>query len=159
MEATGPTTTPVRASASAPDVRALSPQQLLAAAEKGREETIVDVPGLGPVLIGEISGTERADILSHQVELARKDRVDVKGYQRKLLLSSMLDPTSPEGERTPAFTSNAEASTFMQLGGGKIRHLVDEIERFSGMQVATTDDGRKENIEEGKDDSSSIPSD
>lgn len=147
-------TTATEAQASAPNVKALTPAQLLAAAERGREEKVIAVPGLGAVLIGEITGVERADILSAQVEMARQDKIDVKGYQRKLLLAAVLDPTSPEEARTNAFLSNGEAATFMRLGGGKIRALIDAIEEFSGMQA-----DKVKAVEEGKDDSSSTLSD
>lgn len=143
----------VEAASSAPRFIALTPQQLLAAAQEGREEKVVAVPGLGDVLIGEISGIDRADILSAQVAQAQAETFDVKGYQRKLLLASVLDATSPEGERTLAFTSNAEASTFMRLGGSKIRALIDAIEEFSGMQAKA-----KDAVDAGKDDSKSTPS-
>jgi hypothetical protein len=138
----------------APNVKALTPQQLLDAAAKGRDEKLVDVPGLGPVLIGEISGTDRADILSTQVDQARANTIDVKGYQRRLLAGSVLDPTSPPEERRGAFSSMAEAASFMRLGGGKIRHLIDAIEEFSGMQAKP-----EAAVEAGKDDSSSTLSD
>lgn len=105
---------------------------LLAAAGTSRDELTIDVPGLGKVLVGEISGEERAAIMESQARSLQQEQVDIRGYQKKMLVAGILDPTSPDDARTPLFR-DADAEALMKLGAAKIRHLIEEIEKLSGM--------------------------
>jgi len=113
----------------------LTREQLLEAALTAREEKLVRVPGLGPVLVGEISGDERATIVEAQIDAIQNERANVRGYQKKILAYGILDPVSPEGARVPLFRE-ADVDALMKLGAAKIRLLVEEIERLSGMGPA-----------------------
>lgn len=111
----------------------LNREQWLAQAGRFAEKTI-DVPGLGKVLIAELSGLARAQIQAQQSAglLADSKRVDVAAYQRAVLLAGVIDPTSPPDARRPLF-QGGDMDRVMSLGGGKITIVVTEIEKLSGL--------------------------
>lgn len=98
---------------------------------KLREDTVT-VPELGGVLVKELNGNERAEVIETQAQ--RGGRVDVKGYQRLLLLHGLADPDSPEGARTPLLRKE-DLDQAMRLGAGTIELLCERIEELSGLSV------------------------
>src|SRR3990167_6296144 len=62
-------------------------------------EEVLELPRLGKLLLLELTGADRALILQSQAEAYQDKRVDVIGYQRKILLAGIVDPLSPKGNR------------------------------------------------------------
>lgn len=109
------------------------------------------VEGLGWLLLSEISGDARADIVGRQSVglLAESRRIDAKDYQRSLLLAGVVDPGSPKGDRRPMFRPG-DMDKVMRVGGAKIADVVDAIERLSalgGYQGAA--EGNSDSIQSG----------
>lgn len=98
---------------------------------KLREDT-VQVPGLGDVLVKELNGNERAEVIETQAQ--NRGKVDVKGYQRMLLLYGLADPDSPEGARTPLLKKE-DLDQAMRIGAAALERLCDRIEELSGLSV------------------------
>jgi hypothetical protein len=103
------------------------------AAGKLKEATL-EVEGIGLLLLSEISGTARAQIVSKQSAglLADAKQIDALAYQKALLLAGVIDGSSPEGARVPLF-STADIDRVMTLGGQKIAKIVDKIEELSAL--------------------------
>lgn len=122
-----------------------SREDWLAAAGHLSEE-IVDVPGLGKLLLGEVSGDVRADIAADQAAIVlapegEPRRYDVRSYQRRLLLHGVLDPESPRDARLPLLQP-ADIDRVMKIGGSKIATVVSTIERLSMLgQYAASAEG------------------
>ncbi len=108
-------------------------------AQAGRfAEKTVDVDGLGKLLIMELSGAARAAIQTQQSRsllLEQGKSMDKLAYDRAVLLAGVADPSSPEGARRPLFTAG-DMDRVLQIGGGKIAKVVEEIERLSGLDVS-----------------------
>lgn len=111
----------------------LSREALLARTVRAEEE--VDVPGLGRMLVGEINADERAAIIEKQAGDYQNKRVDVRSYQKSLLVAGLLDPASSASARLPLLSA-ADGDAVMKVGSAKIAALVDAIERLSGMGAA-----------------------
>lgn len=96
------------------------------------EEKFVD--GLGWLLLSEVTGDARADIVGRQSVglLAENRRIDAKDYQRSLILAGVVDPNSQKGDRKPMFRP-ADMDRVMRVGGGKIAEVVDAIEALSAL--------------------------
>jgi hypothetical protein len=96
------------------------------------EEHYVD--GFGYLLLSEVTGDVRADIVSSQSQglLADKKSIDAKQYQRQLIMAGVVDPSSPEGARLPMFRPG-DMDRVMKLGGSKIAEIVDVIEKLSSL--------------------------
>lgn len=92
------------------------------------------IEGLGLLLLSEISGDVRADIVANQSIglLADQKKIDAKAYQRTLIQNGVVDPTSPPNARTAMFRPG-DMDRVMKLGGSKIAEIVDHIERLSGL--------------------------
>lgn len=104
------------------------------------------VEGLGTLLLSEIAGDVRADIVAAQSVglLADQKKIDAKAYQRTLLQHGVVDPSSPQGARTSLFRPG-DMDRVMKLGGGKIAEIVDKIEKLSGLgQYAGAAEGNSE---------------
>lgn len=112
----------------------LSRDDLLKAASNRDEET-VEIPGLGKVLVGEIGGDDRASITSKQAAAYQENRIDIGSYQKSLIRVGVLDPSSPPDARLPLLRP-ADVDAVMKLGAGKVKLIVDAIERLSGMDAA-----------------------
>ena len=97
-----------------------------------------NVEGLGTLLLSEVTGAVRAEIMATQSEglLADKKKVDAASYQRTLLQHGVVDPSSPAGDRKPLFRPG-DMERVMRIGGAKIAEVVDHIERLSGLGVYT----------------------
>ncbi len=106
-------------------------ETFLAAAGHLSEEEI-QVEGLGWLLLSEISGADRADIVAKSMMAYQRNELDVKGYQRAVLLAGIVDPSSPQDERAPMFRS-ADMDQVMKVGGSKLLEAIDVIERLSLM--------------------------
>lgn len=106
-------------------------ETFLAAGGKLAEETLF-VEGLGNLLLREVSAGDRADMLSKSLQALQREQVDVKGYQRALLLVGVVDPASPPDDRQPLFKP-ADMDAVMRVGGKKLLPVVDVIERLSLM--------------------------
>lgn len=119
--------------ATPPDPAPVGRDQLLARSGKLREATVV-VDDLGPVLVRELSGDERAMVIETQAEAAQRGKPDIKAYQRSLLLCGLVDPDSPEGARRPLL-EKGDLDAAMKLGANTIDALTTRIEELSGLAV------------------------
>lgn len=92
------------------------------------------VEGLGLLLLSEVTGEVRAEIVAAQSIglLADQKKIDAKSYQRTLIQNGVVDPASPKGNRQPMFRSG-DMDRVMKLGGSKIAEIVDVIERLSSL--------------------------
>jgi len=113
----------------------------LAAAGKLAEKEI-EVEGIGWLIVSELTADERAEVIGKQATMLNsRNELDVKSYQRSVLMYGLVDPESPPGKRTKLLRAG-DVSEMMRLGGGKIQTLVDAIERLSAM-------GRHSELAEG----------
>lgn len=98
------------------------------------KEEELEVEGLGWLLLSEITGDVRAEIVGQQSVglLAEQRKIDAKAYQRTLILAGVVDPQSPPGDRKPMFRPG-DMDRVMRVGGGKIAGIVDVIERLSSL--------------------------
>lgn len=115
------------------------------------KEEELHVEGLGTLLLSEIPGDVRADIVADQSVglLADQKKIDAKKYQRTLLQHGVVDPNSPVGARTSLFRPG-DMDRVMKLGGGKIAEVVDAIEKLSGLgQYAGAAEGNSESSQNG----------
>lgn len=130
---------PAAAVSALPDaVQFASRDDFLNAAGKFAEETF-HVDGIGNLLLSEISGEARADILGSMASALQSDpttgekgKLDTNGYQRRLLLAGVVDANSPEGDRKPLFKAG-DLDRVMKVGGAKIQTVCGAIERLSKM--------------------------
>ncbi len=92
------------------------------------------VEGLGLLVLSEITGDARSEIVGHQSVglLADQKKIDVKTYQRQLIGAGVVDPASPKSDRRPMFKPG-DLDRVMKIGGGKIAEIVDVIERLSAL--------------------------
>lgn len=110
-----------------------------------------EVEGLGLLVLSEITGEARADIVGHQSVglLAEHKKIDAKTYQRQLLQAGVVDPTSPRGERKPLFRPG-DLDRVMKIGGGKIAEVIDVIERLSALgNYGVVAEGNSESTQNG----------
>jgi len=96
-----------------------------------------EIEGLGVLLLSEVSGEVRADIMSDLSSVVLQPdgtprRVDQRAYQKRLLQAGVVDPDSPAGSRNPLFKAG-DMDRVMKIGGQKIADVVDVIERLSGL--------------------------
>lgn len=98
------------------------------------KEEEVEVTGFGTLLLSEVTGDVRAEILGDQSVglLADQRKIDAKVYQRKLILAGVVDPQSPKGDRKPMFRPG-DMDRVMKVGGAKIADVVDGIEKLSSL--------------------------
>jgi hypothetical protein len=138
------------AEAVAPGTKFVSRDEWLNLAGHLREEEHT-VDGLGTLLLSEIAGDVRADIVAAQSVglLADQKKIDAKAYQRTLLQHGVVDPNSPPGARTSLFRPG-DIDRAMKLGGGKIAEVIDHIENLSGLgQYAGAAEGNSETSRNG----------
>jgi hypothetical protein len=86
------------------------------------------------LLVREITGKERADLITLQAAAYQKGELDMVNYERKMLIAGIIDPESPEGARQPLLKSG-DADALMGLGASKVALLVAKIEELSAMGV------------------------
>ena len=95
-----------------------------------------EIEGIGLLLLSEISGEARARILGKMgMALENGKLVDpawTSQYQRLILLSGVVDPSSPPGARTPLFREG-DMDRLMKVGGSKIAEATEVVERLSKM--------------------------
>lgn len=91
-------------------------------------EDVVPTP-LGPVLVRELTGEERAQLMNDQVG---RGKADMLVWRRKLIQLGVKDPDSPEDDRQPLF-DEADMDVVMSKGSGTIEAIVDRIEELSGL--------------------------
>lgn len=141
---------PAPAKNAAPDKKFVSRDEWLNLAGVLKEEEH-HVEGLGLLLISEITGDVRADIVAAQSIglLADQKKIDAKAYQRTLIQAGIVDPNSPAGNRTPMFRPG-DMDSVMRLGGKKIADIVDAIERLSGLgQYSGAAEGNSDQSQNG----------
>lgn len=112
----------------------LTRDQLVGDTKGWLEEAVVEVEGVGKVLVGELTGMDRAQIVSLQAQNLRRDKVDLASYQKQVLAKGILDPSSPPGARTPLLRGS-DMDALMKKGGRKIGIIVDKIEELSGLKA------------------------
>jgi hypothetical protein len=99
-------------------------------------EAEFELEGVGKVLLSEISGQARAEILGQMATAIEGNKLSdptwTAKYQKAMLRNGVVDPTSPAGDRKPFFREG-DLDRLMKLGGAKIAALVDEIEKLSRM--------------------------
>ncbi len=109
--------------------------QILDAAGSFAEEEH-DLEGVGKLLLSEISGAARANILGQMATAIEGNKLTdpswTTKYQKTLLQHGVVDPASPAGARVPLF-KDGDMDRLMQLGGAKIQDVVDAVERLSRM--------------------------
>jgi hypothetical protein len=108
-----------------------SRDDLLNAAGKLAEEELY-VEEIGWLLLSEISGDARADIVGQSASAMQKGELDVKSYQRALLLAGVVDPSSPVGNRRPLFRPG-DIDRIMKIGSQKLLSIIDTVEKLSAM--------------------------
>lgn len=118
-------------------------EQWLGAGSKLAED-VVEVEGLGKVLVSEITAKVRAEIMTIQSSGLLTDvgkSIDHLRHQKTLLLAGVVDPSSPEGARVPLF-KEGDIDAVMQLGASKVEKIIDAIERLSKLgRHATSAEG------------------
>ncbi len=99
-------------------------------------EEFVHVEGIGKLLLSEVTGEVRADIMSDQSAVLLTEgpnkKLDQKSYHKKLLLAGVVEPSSPPESRLPFFRPG-DVDRAMKVGGAKIAKVIDVIERLSGL--------------------------
>lgn len=97
-------------------------------------EKEVDIKDLGVLLISEITGDVRAELIGQQFSgmIGDVKKFDRKAYERTLIQAGVIDPDSPPGGRRPMFRPG-DMDRVMRLGAGKITEIVDAIEELSGL--------------------------
>jgi hypothetical protein len=98
------------------------------------KEKEVEIDGLGLLVLSEITGEARAEIVGWQSVglLADQKKIDAKMYQRQLIQAGVVDPSTPPGDRKPMFRPG-DMDRVMKIGGSKIADVVDEIEKLSAL--------------------------
>jgi hypothetical protein len=84
------------------------------------------------VLVRELTGGERAELITLQAEAYQQGSLKIKAYEQKLLLAGIADPSSPKGARQPLL-KKGDDDQIMKLGSSKVAQLVTEIESLSGL--------------------------
>ena len=112
----------------------------MSALARGLTEKEIDVQSFGRVLIGELSGDDRAKIMNADAKYlafgsdgSLSGMMDIAQHQRQVLLVGVLDPDSPPGARTPLLHPGDIDAVMRKLGGSKVKFIVDEIEVLSGL--------------------------
>lgn len=108
------------------------------------EVTVNDVT----YIVRELTGAERARVLGEMAKARLDKNVNLERYQRMLLLYGVVDPESPEGARTPAFT-DSDMAAVMENGAGLLDPLLEKIEELSGLSI---DEKKAEQMEKAADD-------
>lgn len=110
----------------------LTRDQFLNAAGKLAEKEL-EVEDVGWVIVSELTGDERAEVIGKQATMLNsKNELDVKSYQRSMLLYGLVDPASAPGNRTKMLRPS-DVDRMMRIGGGKLQTILDAIERLSAM--------------------------
>ncbi len=108
---------------------------LLALGGELEEDTVVierkGKPSIS-LLIRELTGDERADLITKQADAYQNGKVEIKAYQQDLMVAGIADPSSPEGARLPLLKAG-DAAAIMKLGGSKVKVICDAIQNLSGM--------------------------
>ena len=98
------------------------------------DEAELEVEGLGLLLLSEINGDVRAEIMTDQSAVLLSDdkvkKINRRAYERTLLQAGVVDPASPKGARLPMFKL-ADMDQVMKIGGAKIGAVIDKIEELS----------------------------
>lgn len=107
---------------------AISRGDFLARVGDGLAEELVEVEGLGKVLVRELSGAARARVLAVLAPAASGGVPDFERYQEMLLQLGLVDPS--DGQPLLDMKTVKDA---MKLGGSKVEALCSTIERLSGL--------------------------
>lgn len=128
-----PVDSPVREEIKETIKNLLSREDMLAAANRLREET-VEIDGLGTLLLSEITGEVRANLIGQQATgmMADTKKFDRNGYERTLIQAGVMDPSSPPNGRSTMFRMG-DMDRVMRIGGSKIAEIVDGIEKLSSL--------------------------
>lgn len=120
-----------------------SKDDFLAAGRKLAEK-VVAVPGVGNMLVGELTGEERAMVIEAQAaaQKARGDALDIGAYMKSLLRFGVLDPNSPAEKRTKLFDIG-DVEQVLKVGAGKLEALTEAIEELSGLGNKATKSAEK----------------
>ena len=105
-------------------------------------EELVDVPAMGKVLVRELSGRARAEVLQLLAPAASGGKADIGAYQKMLLENGLIDPESPKDERRPLLDVT-NRDKVMELGASKVEALCKAIERLSGLDAKAAESAEK----------------
>lgn len=106
----------------------LSRDAFLSFAGKLAEE-LVDVEGMGKVLVRELTGAQRALVLGVLAPAVQEGgKADLGLYQEMLLRLGLIDPADGQ-----PLLDIATAKKAMELGASKVEVLCKTIERLSGL--------------------------
>ena len=84
------------------------------------------------VLVRELTGAERADLITLQAEAYQQGSLKIREYEQKLLLAGIADPETPKGARQPLL-KRGDDTELMKLGASKVQELVQKIEELSNL--------------------------
>lgn len=105
-------------------------------------EELIDVPGLGRVLVRELTGADRAKVLNALAPAAAGEKPDLGLYQKMLLRFGLIDPNDGQPLLDMATVEKA-----MQLGASKVEALCSAIERLSGLGSRPASESAEKNSE------------
>lgn len=116
----------------------LSRDAFLSSLGKLAEED-VEVDGLGTVLVREMTGKQRAQLLEVLAPAASGGKADLVRYQQMLLELGLVDPADGQ----PLLDMQTSADVLAGLGASKIEQLCSAIERVSGLSKSANERAEK----------------
>lgn len=119
------------------DEKGLSRDAFLAHVGELAEE-LVDVAGLGKVLVRELTGKQRAKVLETLAPAAQGGKPDIGLYQKTLLQLGLIDPADGQ-----PLLDMASVERAMELGASKVEALCSAVERLSGLSGKAPESAEK----------------
>lgn len=101
-------------------------------------EELVDVAGVGKVLARELTGAQRAKVLTALAPAAQGGSPDIAEYQKLLLRLGLIDPADGK-----PLLDIATAEKAMELGASKVEALCSAVERLSGLSGKAAESAEK----------------
>lgn len=101
-------------------------------------EEVIDVAGLGRVLVRELTGAQRAQVLTALAPAAQGAAPDIGEYQKLLLRLGLIDPADGKPLLDLATVERA-----MDLGASKVEALCSAVERLSGLSGKAPESAEK----------------
>lgn len=101
-------------------------------------EEVIDVAGLGRVLVRELTGAQRARVLTALAPAAQGAAPDIGEYQKLLLRLGLIDPADGKPLLDLATVEKA-----MDLGASKVEALCSAVERLSGLSGKAPESAEK----------------
>lgn len=131
--ATKPSTPPAPAAVPAKEGSEFVGREAWLSAGSNLAEAVVEVEGLGKVIVREVTARIRAELMTMQSKglIAEVGKmIDHLAAQKLLLEHGVVDPASPQGARQPLFKAG-DIDQVMSLGASKVEKIIDKIEELS----------------------------